>query len=324
MNFLDYNFTLAPIINKIYNFDYNFYYNFYYNYYYNYYYNKYSYNFESFMYLFIIFLIGFSFVYFVASSFLIICKIVYNLYLTFVNIFTKNSAQLDIDQYIIDSIDSHARNLDSEITTNSNESNNSSYDINDYSKYYSLYIYLDESVRECVKQLYINAAINNNLLLDTYLNIVDTDLNITSSSNNAIVFEDFCFDAGFDIYCPEDIISYGSQSVMVDHKIKCCMKYCDKYVGYYLYSRSSTPVKTPLRLSNCVGVIDSGYRGNIKANFDNIKGYDFMEYQIKKGDRLLQICPPNLEYPMKVLIVDKLEDLGKQTLRGDNGFGSTG
>ena len=64
-------------------------------------------------------------------------------------------------------------------------------------------------------------------------------------------------------------MTVGSQSVMVDHKVKCSMKLYDpligieKYVGYYLYSRSSTPVKTP-RLANGVGVIDSGYRGNIK------------------------------------------------------------
>ena len=215
MNFLDYNFTLAPIINKIYNFDYN----------------KYFYNFESFMYLFIIFLIGFSFVYFVASSFLIICKIVYNLYLTFVNIFTKTSAQLDIEQYIIDSIDSHARNLDSEISNNSPLSHNSnnSHVISDYLKYYCLYIYIDESVDESLKQLYNDAAAKHNLLVNSCYKLL-----IILKINN-INFEEFCFDAGFDIYCPEEIISYGSQSVM-NHQIKCCMKYCDKYVGYYLYS----------------------------------------------------------------------------------------
>ena len=40
--------------------------------------------------------------------------------------------------------------------------------------------------------------------------------------------------------------------------------------GYYLYPRSSTGSKTPLRLSNSIGVIDSGYRGNLIACFDNI------------------------------------------------------
>ena len=40
---------------------------------------------------------------------------------------------------------------------------------------------------------------------------------------------------------------------------------------------------------------------------------------IKKGQRLLQICMPNLS-PFKVYIVDKLDN----TIRGEGGFGSTG
>ena len=76
-------------------------------------------------------------------------------------------------------------------------------------------------------------------------------------------------------------------------------------------------------LANSVGIIDSGYRGNIKGIFYNIAGYDFMDYVIEFGTRLLQICPPNLEYPMKITIVDNLDELGV-TDRGEGGFGSTG
>jgi dUTPase len=36
--------------------------------------------------------------------------------------------------------------------------------------------------------------------------------------------------------------------------------------------------------------------------------------------RLVQICPPNLTYPMRVELVENLE----QTIRGEGGFGSTG
>ena len=45
------------------------------------------------------------------------------------------------------------------------------------------------------------------------------------------------------------------------------------YVSYYLYPRSSVSTKTPLRLANSVGIIDSGYRGNIKAVFDINQSY---------------------------------------------------
>ena len=91
-------------------------------------------------------------------------------------------------------------------------------------------------------------------------------------------------------------------------------------VGYYLYLRSSTGTKTPLRLANSVGIIDSGYRGNIIAAFDN-KNVD--NYNVIEGDRLVQICPPNLSYPLIINIVENEENLGI-TNRGDGGFGSTG
>ena len=91
-------------------------------------------------------------------------------------------------------------------------------------------------------------------------------------------------------------------------------------VCYYLYPRSSTGSKTRLRMANSVGIIDSGYRGNIIAMFDNIGNED---YKVMEGDRLVQICAPNIEYPLKLRIVNKLEDLGL-TERGAGGFGSTG
>lgn len=116
--------------------------------------------------------------------------------------------------------------------------------------------------------------------------------------------------------------------VKVNHKIKCSMvkvsknknKNNTKIVGYYLYPRSSLGTKSTLRLSNSVGIIDSGYRGNIIAAFDN-HGNDHV---IDKGDRVVQICPPDLCHPIKVEIVDSEADLGNETARGSGGFGSTG
>ena len=110
--------------------------------------------------------------------------------------------------------------------------------------------------------------------------------------------------------------------------VKCSMKRTlyalggsgkEKSVGYYLYPRSSTGTKTPLRLSNSVGIIDSGYRGNLCGVFDNncdsISGVD-------KYQRLLQICSPTLE-PLFVKVIDDLSFF-ENTDRGDGGFGSTG
>lgn len=183
-------------------------------------------------------------------------------------------------------------------------------------KHYNFYIYIDSESQE-LKDLYVNAAHKHNLVVENYLEAL---------TNYEPYMEKYCFNAGFDLFCPEDTESIGSQKVVLDHKIKCCMRVVgenEQFVSYYLYSRSSLPLKTPLRLANNVGIIDSGYRGNIKGVFDNITGYDFMDYLIEFGSRLLQICPPNLEYPMKIIILDNLSHLG-ETERGEGGFGSTG
>lgn len=134
-------------------------------------------------------------------------------------------------------------------------------------------------------------------------------------------------DSGFDLYCPETITVSSKETKKIDLKIQCAMYrniyYEDvpvtkQYVGYYLYPRSSIS-KTPLRLANSVGIIDSGYRGNVCAMVDNIKSDD---YVVEKYTRLFQICSPTLE-PLQVRFVDNLDDF-KSTLRGTGGFGSTG
>ena len=88
---------------------------------------------------------------------------------------------------------------------------------------------------------------------------------------------------------------------------------------YKLYPRSSMGSKTPLRLSNQIGVIDSGYRGTLMACTDNISD---KEYKINKHDRLLQIVAFTGE-PVIVKIVDSIDELNS-TQRGAGGFGSTG
>jgi dUTPase len=90
--------------------------------------------------------------------------------------------------------------------------------------------------------------------------------------------------------------------------------------AYYLYPRSSI-IKTPLRLSNSVGIIDSGYRGEITAVVDKVDN-QVDSFQIQAMDRYFQLCHPSL-MPFKVVMVNTIEELGL-TARGDGGFGSTG
>ena len=154
--------------------------------------------------------------------------------------------------------------------------------------------------------------------------------------------ENKTFDAGFDLVCPDMISAMAQQTTKINHQIRCSMTKvsawtgvdsgsgadagagsraeCEHSVGYYLYPRSSTGTKTPLRLANSVGIIDSGYRGDIIAAVDNWKNVD---YVVDKGQRIVQLCPPDLSYPLWVVLVETEEELGVSE-RGTGGFGSTG
>lgn len=95
------------------------------------------------------------------------------------------------------------------------------------------------------------------------------------------------------------------------------------YVGL-IFPRSSVHKKT-LSLANSVGVIDSGYRGEIKFIFksntmsgvDGISLTGINDYEI--GDRVGQLII--MPYPeVKIVETDELSDSD----RGHGGFGSTG
>lgn len=87
------------------------------------------------------------------------------------------------------------------------------------------------------------------------------------------------------------------------------------YVGL-LFPRSSN-AKTNLYLTNHVGVIDSGYRGQIMLKYKSVDSHGQNVY--KSGDRVGQIVI--LPYP-KIEFVES-EELS-ETERGAGGYGSTG
>lgn len=186
------------------------------------------------------------------------------------------------------------------------------------SKYFVLNINISDEVPEYVREKYQEAVEKNNSVFRS------TDTLEESLS---------MFDAGFDLYnVEEDIVNSGVISKKINHKINCSMVFVNEkrkvHCGYFLYPRSSMGSKTPLRLSNSVGVMDSGYRGDVIACVDNISNDS---YSIKNGDRLVQICSPNIVYPTIVNIVNSKSDLddlevGKNIVnkRGTGGFGSTG
>lgn len=81
-----------------------------------------------------------------------------------------------------------------------------------------------------------------------------------------------------------------------------------------LFPRSSVS-KTTLSLANCVGVIDSGYRGEVMLKFRYLKEGDVYEV----GDRVGQIMLVPV-WLISFIEVDELSD----SERGEGGFGSTG
>jgi len=128
-------------------------------------------------------------------------------------------------------------------------------------------------------------------------------------------------DSGFDLGLPQyKVIRDRDISVKLPLNVQCSMyKPNSNPQAYYLYPRSSI-IKTPVRLSNSVGIIDRGYRGIITAVIDKIGGEP--DFEMAKFNRYFQICHPTLE-PFQVVIVDSKEELGL-TERDEGGFGSTG
>ena len=132
-------------------------------------------------------------------------------------------------------------------------------------------------------------------------------------------------DAGMDLIATSIISDTPTQ---ITYGLGIALEIPKGFVGL-VFPRSSIR-KTGLQLSNSVGVIDSGYRGELQATFNKLFGgegmYDEMKVKeiqpndfYKVGDRVAQIMiipHPPIEFD----VVDELSD----TERGEGGFGSTG
>jgi len=86
-----------------------------------------------------------------------------------------------------------------------------------------------------------------------------------------------------------------------------------------LLTPRSSMSQAPLIQSNHIGLIDSGYRGEIKAPVRNLIQTD---YVIEPHTRLFQLWHP-CAFPFTVIMVDDESELSS-TERGEGGFGSSG
>jgi len=132
-------------------------------------------------------------------------------------------------------------------------------------------------------------------------------------------------DAGMDVIATSIISDTPTQ---ITYGLGIALEIPKGFVGL-VFPRSSIR-KTGLQLSNSVGVIDSGYRGELQATFNKLFGgeamYDEMKVKeiqpndfYKVGDRVAQI----MIIPHPPIEFEEANELS-DTERGEGGFGSTG
>jgi dUTP pyrophosphatase len=119
-------------------------------------------------------------------------------------------------------------------------------------------------------------------------------------------------DAGMDLVATSIV---SEETFQITYGLGVAMEIPYGFVGL-VFPRSSIR-KYDLSLTNCVGVIDSGYRGELQATFRKERGVASKKYEI--GDKICQIMIiPHP--PIQFKEVDELTN----TERGEGGFGSTG
>ena len=176
-----------------------------------------------------------------------------------------------------------------------------------------------------------------------YIQICKSDIEIPQYANIG--------DAGMDIRAAEDVLILPGETKIIPTGIKVAIP-----EGYELQvrPRSGASLKTPLRIANSPGTIDSGYRDEVgiivsnastvlvhhinqngitgeitfntpdysKSTFYSIdeKGNKSGAYLIKKGDRIAQIVLGRVE----TIEFESVEDVRKIGSNRGGGFGSTG
>ena len=142
-------------------------------------------------------------------------------------------------------------------------------------------------------------------------------LKIKKLNKNAVVPE-FATSgsAGMDLRaCIEsDIVINPGQRALIPTGLAIALE-SNAYVAY-LYARSGLAVKLGITLANCVGVVDSDYRGEIKIGLINQSDVPFT---VTNGERIAQMV-------IAPVIVPEIEEVCEldETERNEGGFGSTG
>ena len=121
-------------------------------------------------------------------------------------------------------------------------------------------------------------------------------------------------DAGLDLHAAENAVLRPFERRLVPCGISVAIP--DGYAGFVL-PRSGLAAKHGISIVNAPGLIDSGYRGEVKVILVNLDAHE--DFAISKGDRIAQLMI--LRYPQVKL--EEVSELG-ESARGVGGFGSSG
>jgi dUTP pyrophosphatase len=121
-------------------------------------------------------------------------------------------------------------------------------------------------------------------------------------------------DAGLDLLSSEDVTLQPGERAAVPTGIAIAIP--EGYAGF-VHARSGRALKEGLALPNAPGLIDSGYRGELKVILVNLDPSSPID--IRRGDKIAQLVVQRVEQ----VEIEPVEDLPASE-RGEGGFGSSG
>ena len=146
------------------------------------------------------------------------------------------------------------------------------------------------------------------------IKVINPDQKLSDYYNN--MSSHYHGDSGVDLLNNYELFIDSFKVGTIDFNIQCEMINLEtnRFSSYYLVPRSSIS-NTSFQMANSIGIIDAGYRGEIKAK---VRNFNPLYSETLPLGKYFQIISPDLK-PIKVNIVTELSE----TIRGTNGFGST-
>ena len=120
-------------------------------------------------------------------------------------------------------------------------------------------------------------------------------------------------DSGMDLYSAEEYLLKPMERKLISTGIKIEIPY-----GYeaQIRPKSGLALEHGISHANCIGTIDSCYRGEIKIPLINLSD---KPYRVEKGKKIGQIVFAKVE----TAVFEEVDELG-ETTRNEQGFGSSG